>query len=113
MYKGPIKNHLCANGLMLAPATLIKALALADLTWGMPMAQYVAAQMWDLQNVTVLKTEVKEDSAIFSMEQPTMTMLGLPVEIDRDLPNSTVQLRYKGAVLFESQSLAIPTGFEQ
>ena len=112
-YKGPIKNHINMCGSSLCPATLVKALALADLTWGVPMAQYVAMQMWGLQSVTELKMEVKEDSTLFSHKQTPMTLMGLPVEIDRDLPNGTVQLRYKGASLFEIQMLAIPTGFEE
>ena len=113
MYKGPIKNYLCAAGCKLTPATLIKALALADLTWAMPLAQYVALQFVGLQNVTTIKTEIKADSAIFRHEQPIMTLLGLPVEIDRDLPVSTVQLRYKGATLFEIQNLATPSQMEE
>ena len=112
MYKGPIKNHFIAAGAALTPEALDRALNLAGLTWGMPPAQIFATHCWYLQNPAMVVVHEKADETIVKTEFPAITMFGLPVEIDRDLPLSTVQLRYQGAVLYEIQGLAIPIGFE-
>ena len=109
MYKGPIKNHLNMDGASLCLEALAKAINLSGLTWGMPPAQVFAVHCLAFQSVTVL---TEEGSNIFNHTQTATYMFGLPVEIDRDLPQGTVQLRYQGAVLFEIQSLAVPKGFE-
>ena len=97
MYKKPM-TYLCANGFSLSPAMLQKAIVMAGLTWGMPPAQYYAMQTWPL--MFPIQTEAP------------VTMLGLPVVLDEGLPSGIVQLRWKGAVLFTIESLAVPCGFD-
>jgi len=111
MYKRPV-TYLNTNGLLLCPEILLKAVVLSGLTWGMPPAQVYTTMTWPLINPTVVHTEIKEDTAIVRYDHP-VTMLGLPVEIDKELPTGTVQLRYQGAVLFEIQNLATASGFEE
>ena len=86
---------------------------LAGMTWGMSPAQVCAMQMCAMYNTTVVKAEISKDEK-FLVEIPhTQTyMLGIPVDVDPDLPSSVVQLKYKGAVIFTFENIAVPQGFE-
>lgn len=110
MYQRPTRElNLC--GSMLTPGALEKAIVLSGLTWGMPAAQVCSMQMQALDNSVIVTQEVKEDSTLLKMRPTALFCMGIPVEVDKELPQGTVQLRYQGAVLFEIQLCAIPWGF--
>ena len=110
MYQRPVRE-LNMHSAALNPAALERALVLSGMTWGMPMAQFCGMQLQDLLNPTILITEVKDDKIVFKPQPTALFCMGLPVEIDKELPQGTVQLKYQGAVIFEIQMCAIPYGF--
>jgi len=115
MYKGPAKNVLNMNNLILYPAALQQAITLSGLTWGMPRAQYYVVQSWAFLNcntISVVKTEAKEEAVRIRVDKPyETTLMGMPIELDDSLPPSTIQLRWQGAVLYEIQNIVIPADF--
>ena len=111
MYNGPIKNHLNMGCAALTPGTLQKAIVLSGLTWGVPPAQYFAMQCWGLMDPVAVVTKHTKDEVRTELKGNNDTLLGLPICLDEGLPPSTIQLKYKGAPLFEIQNLAIPCHF--
>src|SRR5580658_4541571 len=111
MYKKP-EYHLCANNTSLCFSTLEKAIILSGLTWGVHPSQVCAIHMNAMVNVSVVKAELKDDSFLLEIPQTQNFMLGIPVEMDPELPLSVVELRHNGAVIFTIDSLSIPWGFD-
>jgi hypothetical protein len=69
-----------------------------------------------LTNVTEIRVEYSSDQLkqLMTEHQPSaLTLLGIPVSIDDSLPNTVVQLRYKGLVIWTIESLSIPMGVQQ
>ena|SRR5208282_5062883 len=111
-YQRPVRE-LNMNGSSFNPAALERAVVLAGLTWGMPPAQVCAANLWALNTPTVIFEHFAEDelARILRLHQTQTFCMGIPVEVDKELPQGTVQLRYQGAVIFEIQNCSVPYGF--
>lgn len=109
MYSGPERhNFFNMNGGFLTPAAVQAALTNSGIRWAVPKAQYYAMQTWGLRNFVSLEAELKEDFVI--PKKTEMTLLGLPIEMDNDLPETTMQLRHCEKVIYEIQYLAVPAG---
>jgi len=106
---------LNATSSAITPATMQMAIMHSGVTWGMSKAQLYQMQYLILMNPITVKTEVSEIVVkdLLDAPQPATYMLGIPVEIDKDLPDTVVQLRWHGAVLFTIENLAIPLGFTE
>lgn len=114
MYQKPY-TQINASSSSLHAGLLQKAIILSGLTWGMPPAQVCQMHLNTLMNPVSVTTEIKEDRELHKVLTHTQTptyLMGIPVVIDKNLPNSVVQLRWNGAVLFTIECLAIPVGFE-
>ena len=117
MYHVPKFPVINANGCRINNDTVQKTVMLSGLTWGMPLAQVCAMQLHSLINPVELKTEINgtytnATCSNLILEPHILNMCGIPVELDKDLPDGVVQLRWKGAVLYTIESLAIPSHME-
>lgn len=111
-YTPPRAGVIHCWGMSVNPALIIRALVMADLTWGVPIAMIVALQNMSLQNATTVETEKPVETELFSNRFP-VTMLGIPVQIDDELPPSVIELRHNGMRIMTLDQLAIPWGFDE
>ena len=109
MYHVPKFPVISACGFPINNDTVQKTVMLSGLTWGMPLAQVCAMQLHSMINPVELKTEINDTCTNLTLEPHILNMCGIPVELDKDLPDGVVQLRWKGAVLYTIESLAIPS----
>lgn len=78
----------------------------------MSPAMIYMLQAQALSYPTTVFVENKEIGYKGDAAQSEIFMLGIPVEYDKNLRNSIVELRWNGAVLFTIDNLAIPLHFD-
>lgn len=82
--------------------------ALFSLVWHIPTSQVFALHKQTLEGEI---TEVTETYTELSIPQTKLTLFGIPVTVDNDLPQGVIELRHNGERLFTIDNIAIPNEF--
>lgn len=96
----------------ISPFVVQKAMALSGLEWHIPLAQLLALEACALMNFTVQNVLVDIPSKNFAPMETKHTLYGLPIVIDKSMPDTEMELRLGDQVIYRIVNLPVPTGME-
>lgn len=92
----------------ITPFTVQVAVALSGIEWHLSLAQLMALEAAALMSFTVQNVLVDIPRKDFTPMETKHTLYGIPIVIDREMPDSQMELRLGDQVLYRIENLAIP-----